>query len=136
MATPETQCVLPVALHWPALDPEKRAAHCAIKTQNPDPGNQYFVLVRARVDPVSLVPALRAQVAALDRSRRSTRCRPSARRWTLAGPRGVVICWCDRVALRAGLTGRSRVARRGLRTRECLALGAHGGPGAVSQALA
>ena len=34
--------------------------------QDPDPGNQYFVLVRARVDPLSLVPALRAQVAALD----------------------------------------------------------------------
>ena len=34
--------------------------------QDPDPGNQYFVLVRAGVDPLSLVPALRAQVAALD----------------------------------------------------------------------
>jgi putative ABC transport system permease protein len=34
--------------------------------QNPDPANQYFVLVRARTDPLSLVPALRAQVAALD----------------------------------------------------------------------
>jgi putative ABC transport system permease protein len=34
--------------------------------QNPDPANQYFVLVRARAEPLSLVPALRAQVTSLD----------------------------------------------------------------------
>jgi predicted permease len=34
--------------------------------QDPGPANQYFVLVRARVEPLSLVPALRAQVKAMD----------------------------------------------------------------------
>ena len=34
--------------------------------QDQGPANQYFVLVRARVDPLSLVRALRARVAALD----------------------------------------------------------------------
>jgi predicted permease len=34
--------------------------------QNPNPPNQHFVLVRARTEPLSLVPALRAQVKGLD----------------------------------------------------------------------
>jgi hypothetical protein len=34
--------------------------------QSPEVANQYFVLVRTRVEPLSLVPALRARVAALD----------------------------------------------------------------------
>jgi putative ABC transport system permease protein len=34
--------------------------------QNPNPANQYFVLVRARAEPLSMVPALRAEVRKLD----------------------------------------------------------------------
>jgi putative ABC transport system permease protein len=34
--------------------------------QDPDPANQYFVLVRARAEPLALTPALRAQVQSLD----------------------------------------------------------------------
>jgi predicted permease len=34
--------------------------------QDPRPANQYIVLVRSGIDPLSLVPALRARVAALD----------------------------------------------------------------------